>query len=65
MKNTFYPQQYKCPKCKEIQSHYIWSNERKDTKRICDCGEILTHKNEYSEPKPELPSIKTPTKNRF
>lgn len=63
MKNTLYQQLYKCL-CGLITKHYVWSVDLNKSKFKCGCGKKLTTANIHTEEKPEVPGIRTPTKNR-
>lgn len=62
MKNTYYPQAYKCD-LGHITKHYVWSNEL-NVSQTCTCGQLLTVRHIHTEKKQQLTSIRTPTKNR-
>jgi phage FluMu protein Com len=58
------PLKYKCPKCKKVQKHYTWDNEKDNIYHKCDCGRVLNINNIYKDIPIQLTSIRTETKNR-
>ena len=61
----YLPIAYKCPKCKKIQKHYIWDNEKENSSHTCECGSNISFKDIKVDKKQELIKIRTPTKNRY
>jgi hypothetical protein len=64
MKNTISKRLYTC-KCKSIVEGYAWENELTTIQFMCNkCGNWVGYEQIKKKPIIQMPSIRTPTKNR-
>jgi fructosamine-3-kinase len=64
MKNTCAKRRYEC-KCGTINECYVWQSDLQKHYLKCNkCSELIGYDNILKEVKPQLPSIRTDTKNR-
>lgn len=48
IKDTYYPQLYKCDSCDQINRIYVWSSEVEELRPKCTCGRQMTYQNMYT-----------------
>lgn len=40
--DRLYPQDYRCPICNQVSSHYVWISKLEEATHECKCGQVLT-----------------------